>query len=46
MCMKRIIFKIVEKAALDKERYLQYPIISMACCCHGCSGDLMYGTSC
>lgn len=44
--MRKICFKIVEEAALDNESYLQYPIIAMACCCYGCSGDLMYGTSC
>lgn len=44
--MKKIRFKVVEKAVQDNERYLQYPIVSVSCCCDGCSGDLMYGTSC
>lgn len=44
--MKKLVYKIVENPATNPDRYMEYDIIAKICCCQGCSGDLMYGTTC
>ena len=39
-------FNVIEAPVQCSDSYLKYDIIAASCCCDGCSGNLMNGSSC
>ena len=46
MCHESFVFEVIEENLEESSSTFDYENVQTGCCCWGCEGDLMHGTSC